>query len=116
MNAHTDKMGASQGLLSPVSQVTRGAIHLMARCTLHFDSISTEQLRAAIVSLHHEEVFNQPANGCDQKQGTVGLNGPDHWTFTTPPLMPASAMIVCGAVHDASVKPSTVIEQILRDQ
>lgn len=72
----------------------------MARATVIFDSMNTDEIREAIVALRHEQQVEGKTEA-ELKQGTVGVNGPRYWTFTTPAITPAQAAMVCHAVTQA---------------
>ena len=49
------------------------------RITVTIDSATTDEIRSAMVGLHRAGRTAQLA---------TGVNGPDHWKGTTPPLTP----------------------------
>lgn len=72
------------------------------------DSATTEQIRSLSVALHRVNMTGQLQ---------VGVNGPDHWGFSTPNLTPSEFCKVAWAlIRDNPSNDAIALRDLLQDQ
>lgn len=82
----------------------------MARVFIQADSMTTEELRRAIVAHRHARMEEAaPASLCGTSQHPVlephvGVNGPEHWSFLSQPLRPDQAAAVVAAMQTTTTE------------
>ena len=73
------------------------------RVQIHIDSANTKQVRELLAAL---------AGIGKHESATVGLNGPEHWTATTPHLTPYEHAAVVGRLVKVNGVP---LEEIVKE-
>lgn len=79
----------------------------MARVIVNADSLSTEELRAAIVAHRHAVLDDEAPRSitATDSEGLpfVGLNGGEFWTLKSVPLYPHQAKLIVEAIELAGL-------------
>lgn len=74
----------------------------MSRVTIVADSLTTAEVRAALVAVNRLARENPGYRPSDDGMALVGLNGPDHWRLQSPPVSAAAAIGIAEAIARAS--------------